>query len=496
LGQPYNFYALLLRLLSPLLIPQTRQVHLHDKAVDQSAANAFAPFVPFPGFKPNPFRTSPAIHTATHALNWTNLWTRRRSYHSFEPPQTSSERRRLMDPPPVNNVSVGDVSLMAWPDNHWRYIFTSKNATRASVADGGWQGGYDTLALDIAERYSYSSFRTYRDLAPPEWVDRTSINSTYMGTCTGLTKMPYIRDGRRSVGVDDFIMTLNNTHDLAAAPDCAAIVGHGTDIWGHRMMEHPINNSQPGVAKCATTDKICNAYPEYMRKSPQGGCGRTCFPLRALTNKKVSNLWVSGYTAAQTMMVNSALRMHPEEFQVGVGSGAAAAHMALSGGRVASTEAATKAPAVVAAIRARILKHAPLHRSAEPKKTWPAAVGYACSEQLKRCVQVPGGGAFSTRNTKPACAQEPATCGPALKSGEWLATLGSFEYDSAKKTATFKFATRVKKSTINSSLLEGSEYVAVSAHEELKLLAAPSEAFKVDGYSYVLVRCVEVRCEL
>eukprot|EP01052_Picozoa_sp_SAG31_P030688 SAG31_NODE_3169_length_4591_cov_7.118655_4_plen_291_part_00 len=218
----------------------TYQVILYDKAVNQAAANEFPKFVPFPGFVPSPFRSSPAIHTSNHRLNWTDLWTRRRSYHSFEPPQTSTpsmndtstlRRRRLMDPPAVNNVSVGDVTLMAWPDNHWRYIFISKEATAKSVKEGTWAGGYDMLALDIAERYSYSSFREYRDQAPPEFSGRVQINSTHMGTCTGLTKMPYIRDGRRSLAVDNFIMTLNNTHELSTADDCAAIVGHGTDIW-------------------------------------------------------------------------------------------------------------------------------------------------------------------------------------------------------------------------------------------------------------------------
>ena len=234
----------------------TYQIILYDEPVSQAAANAFPPFVPYPGFVPSPFRSSPAIHTPNHRLSWAELWTRRRSYHSFAPPHSSSlshssspshssshlapppltntppqSRRRLMDPPHVNNVSVGDVTLMAWPDNHWRYIFTSKNTTASSIGTSDWVGGYDTLALDIAERFSYSSFRTFRDLSPKEWTNKLQINSTHMGTCTGLTKMPYIRDGRRSLGVDDFIMTLDNTPGLYSAPDCAAIVGHGTDIW-------------------------------------------------------------------------------------------------------------------------------------------------------------------------------------------------------------------------------------------------------------------------
>lgn len=144
-------------------------------------------------------------------------------------------------------------------------------------------------------------------------------------------------------------------------------------------MEHPIDNSHPGIAKCFEGDSLCEAYPLYMRSSPSGGCGNTCAPLRAFTNKQVSNLWVGGYTMAQTMMVNSALRMHPEEFAIGVGAGAAAAHMALSRGAVTSTEQAVTTPTVVAAIRSRILKHAPLSNKPPPRQ-WPAAVGVVCAE--------------------------------------------------------------------------------------------------------------------
>ena len=32
------------------------------------------------------------------------------------------------------------------------------------------------------------------------------------------------------------------------------------------MMEHPIDNSAPGIAKCAEGDKICEQYPQYMRR--------------------------------------------------------------------------------------------------------------------------------------------------------------------------------------------------------------------------------------
>ena len=346
----------------------------------------------------------------------------------------------------------------------------------------------------MAERYSYATYRTYRDLAPAEWRNKTRLNSTFMGTCTGLSKMPYIRDGRRSLGLDDFLMTLNNTRSLLDAPDCAAVVGHGTDIWGHRMMMRPVDNSQPGVAKCASGDEICESYPQYMRDSPAGGCGNTCAPLRAMTNKKVSNLWLGGYTMAQTMLVNSALRMHPEEFSIGVGAGAAAAHMALSKGQVLSTEQAVKTPSIVSAIRARILKHAPLshHSHPPPARKWPKAVGFVCGKPLARCVQVPGGGAFNRNTTKPSCAT--TGCEP-LAENEWLAVAGSFTIKAgALHTLTFKSSTRIKKSTINSSLQPPKDVVAVGKGTSVQLLAGVSERYKVDQYTYVLLRCAEPRC--
>jgi len=256
------------------------------------------------------------------------------------------------------------------------------------------------------------------------------------------------------------------------------------------MMTYPVDNAQPGTAKCAKGDALCNAYPDYMRASPSGGCGNTCAPLRAFTNKKISNLWLGGYTMAQTMLVNSALRMHPEEFAIGVGAGAAAAHMALSEGAVVSTEQAVTTPEIVSAIRSRILRHAPLSNS-EPPRTWPAAIGVVCADVLARCVEVPGGGGFSNNNTKPSCSEQPC---PPLHPGEWLALAGGFSYDPTTDVVVFHSATKLKKSTINSSLLKPAQVLSVTRGQRLHLLSRPSLPFRVDEYSYVLLRCAQQRC--
>ena len=256
------------------------------------------------------------------------------------------------------------------------------------------------------------------------------------------------------------------------------------------MMDHPIDNAQPGIAKCAKGDTLCDAYPQYMRASPSGGCGNTCAPLRAFTNRKISNLWLGGYTMAQTMLVNSALRMHPEEFAIGVGAGAAAAHMALSQGAVVSTEQAVTTPKIVSAIRSRILRHAPLSNG-QPPRSWPAAVGVVCADVLARCVEVPGGGTFNKNNTKPSCSKQPC---PPLRSGEWLALAGSFSYEPTTDAVVFRLATKLKKSTINSSLLKNERVLPVAQGQRLQVLSRPSSPFRVDKYSYILLQCAKERC--
>ena len=80
---------------------------------------------------------------------------------------------------------------------------------------------------------------------------------------TNPNKYRYIRDGRRSIGVDGFIVNISFTqqhpspHSLPS--DCAALMGHGFDIWGHRMMDKPIDG-----AVCADGDDVCNAYPPFV----------------------------------------------------------------------------------------------------------------------------------------------------------------------------------------------------------------------------------------
>eukprot|EP00040_Diaphanoeca_grandis_P031710 m.190207 g.190207 ORF g.190207 m.190207 type:complete len:759 (-) comp32396_c1_seq5:146-2422(-) len=468
----------------------TFQILMHKDKVKQQ--RDFPPMNPeWP--PPNPFLASPAIHTPTHKLTWESLWTRRRSYHApgnisnndgddgptstanAQNTETRSSNSVRMNPPAVNNVSVGDVMLNAWPDFYYDYIFESKAAAQCSISTDTWVGGYNVRAIEGAERYSYGAYVAYANAAPAQWLNRTTLNSTYMGTCHGLTKMPYIRDGRRSIGLDDFIIDIDFVKSNPSPPDCVALAGHGFDIWGHHMLP------------------FGNAYPAYMQAG--GSTGDICVPLRALTNKNVSNLIVGGYTMAQSFMINSALRMHPQEFTIGVGAGATGAHMVLA--RLNST-AATLAPTQVAAIQDRIRQHAPLtwtRPPSPPPHSWPKAIGYVCATPFVRCIQVPGGGAFTINNTHENCSTISSPCSPTgLGVGEWLALVGSMSFDSQSMIASFKSSTKIKKSTVNSVYLPPQDVIDLQQGQQVQLIANISDAFKVDNYTYVLLRCKQPRC--
>ncbi len=95
-------------------------------------------------------------------LTWLELWTRRRSYHAnasgavSSPLTTAAPVPLRMHPPPVNVASPGDLSMMAWEDYWYGYLFLSRSEAAALVASNSWQGGYNFDTLERMERYSFA----------------------------------------------------------------------------------------------------------------------------------------------------------------------------------------------------------------------------------------------------------------------------------------------------------------------------------------------------
>ena len=256
--------------------------------------------------------------------------------------------RRLKGTGP--DASPGELSLQNWGydpssgeggnDYPFRYLFLSRDDTADQVAD--WRGGVDLEALAGTEQRALAWHDWFRHAAPTGIdPDQITLAPEVFGAGHGLAKLPYIRDTRRSVGLDGFVLTFD---DLVAEveggrlarrtgtpfPDTVALGAYPGDI-------HPL---------------VGYRYPDHLLENHP--TLPFCLPLRALTNRAFDNLLVAGKTMAQTFLANSATRLHPIEWSTGTAAGVVAADLAESG---ATTTAAC---AEYERLRAKVAAHTPV----------------------------------------------------------------------------------------------------------------------------------------
>jgi hypothetical protein len=205
----------------------------------------------------------------------------------------------------------GDLTLQNWnPGNDYPfgYLFLTKGA--AAAQRGDWQGGVDLSVMAAAERHAYG-WHTYFKQQGGAVGSRITLDRSVLGTGHGLAKLPYIRDTRRSVGLDGFRL---NSRDLR---------GPASQVTGTRFSDRVAIGAYAmdihGLSGCT--------YPSYIAAA---GHETLPFfiPFRALTNRDVDNLLVAGKTMAQSFLANAATRLQPIEWSSGTAAGAAAAHMA------------------------------------------------------------------------------------------------------------------------------------------------------------------------
>lgn len=230
-------------------------------------------------------------------FSWDALWTYRRIKGSGVP-------------------SAGQSSLQNWilgNDYPFGYLFKGKAATAAEVSD--WQGGVNTDVLAGAERHALGWYKTYRDRAPEAFQGKIALHRTMLGTSHGLSKVPYVRDTRRSIGLDDFVIK---------ASDLFPREQNGLSREGTKFADRIGMGAYAVDLHPLSADRGC-VYPNLGEKTLP-----FYLPLRALTNRSVGNLLVAGKTMAQTFSANAATRVHPIEASSGIGAGAAAAVMVKS----------------------------------------------------------------------------------------------------------------------------------------------------------------------
>ena len=250
-------------------------------------------------------------------------------------------RRLLGKGPPA----AGDICLQNWGysakdheggnDYPFAYLFKSRADAAAEAAD--WRGGLDLAALAGAEDRAYGWHQWFRAHAP-DGIDpkHIALAPAVLGTGHGLAKLPYIRDTRRAIGLDGFVLKFADLTGPAAQrtgtvfPDRIALGAYPADI-------HPISG-------CTMPAYLTEAHDTLP----------FCIPFRALTHGQLDNLLVAGKTMAQSFLANSATRLHPIEWSTGTAAGVAAAHMAKAG------KTSRQAYESIAEIQGLVKKHTPI----------------------------------------------------------------------------------------------------------------------------------------
>ncbi len=225
--------------------------------------------------------------------------------------------------PFTGTPALGDISMINWNrGNDWNLMNPPLILNREQLAASGqlqnWHGGLSTIALKHAEDHA---------LFFAEWLLETQSRPEFplvylageaapMGTESGLSIMPYLREGRRILGRSAYgqnqfmVGELDVRKDLSEGRDFTAtkvaVTQYDLDFHGCRY-----RNWEPsGEATSAPAREFVVRPIEI--------------PLESLIPQEVDNLLMGGKAIAVTHIVNAATRVHHGEWSVGATSGAIA----------------------------------------------------------------------------------------------------------------------------------------------------------------------------
>lgn len=232
--------------------------------------------------------------------NWRIVWTYRRIYCTGK---TGME-----------DVNDDDVSMQNWyPGNDYPNASIYKDKTEAAAEAADWQGGWHYHRIKEAEEIAYAWYKYYQEHSPmplQTCCPRGSHPCNMMGSGHGLSKFPYIRCGRRAVGLYHFRLTSSYLVDLQQENHNATSYRFfdSVGIGDYAVDVHPLTSSK-GV------------LPPFEKAAP------FYIPVRALASRNIRNLVVSGKNMATTYLTNSAYRLHPIEWAAGSAAGTLAGEM-------------------------------------------------------------------------------------------------------------------------------------------------------------------------
>jgi FAD dependent oxidoreductase len=277
----------------------------------------------------------------------------------------------------------GDISMQNWTwGNDYRpgtsvdnLVYTRDQLqTSGQLQPGGWMGGLRTESLRKAEEkalgYYYWLVAGTTDSQLGDGVKKPYPNNRYisglnspMGTAHGLSKYPYMREGRRIIGrpsfgypegfsvseidisrrdyKDDFYrktllpqMYQDLEKALSGLEAVAVVSGQKPLESVKRRTRSTIYQDSVGIGHYAIDFHPCmtktpaEAPGNTEREGERQGAGQAYpfeIPLRSMIPQKIDNMLVAGKSIATSHIAAAAYRVHSFEWSSGVAAGTTAA---------------------------------------------------------------------------------------------------------------------------------------------------------------------------
>jgi FAD dependent oxidoreductase len=280
----------------------------------------------------------------------------------------------------------GDISMQNWtwgndyrPGSAQDNLILDRSQLQASLqlAPGGWMGGLRTDTLRKGEEISQGFYhwlvagdtdsRANPDpKSPNHWVKTLNPNQRYlsgfdspMGTAHGLSKYPYIREGRRIIGrpaygykdgfmISEADISRNNLLDPKKMPPLSAAQQRQLQagLAGINALNvltgdtaTPTRNRSTMYADTVGIGHYAIDFHPCMQNSPpespnnierigarkgEGAAYPFQIPLRAMIPQKIDNMLVAGKSIATSHVAAAAYRIHSFEWSAGAAAGTTA----------------------------------------------------------------------------------------------------------------------------------------------------------------------------
>ena len=318
-------------------------------------------------------------------------------YYSYENARSNNDYfdyvftyRRILSPKPrspqkafgVSQSKPGDISMQNWTwGNDYRpgtaadnLIYTREQLEqRGELAPGGWMGGLRAETLRKGEENALGFYHWLvagtTDSQLGEGVKQPAPNHRFlsgleapMGTAHGLSKYPYMREGRRIIGrpafgyhegfgiseIDISKVDYLDPYYQTALPDrmyralWTALSARPAEVAikntpSEQIMRRTRSRIYPdsvGISQYAIDFHPCMTLspPEAPGNTEREGIRRAHgpaypaeIPLRAMIPQKIDNLLVTGKSIATSFVAAAAYRVHSFEWSAGAAAGTTAA---------------------------------------------------------------------------------------------------------------------------------------------------------------------------